>query len=188
VPLQVRVFTDQPKGPLCIKNLQAGAWRGKAGNIPITFLADPGSNIRITFLSESDKAPSWQLDGMLRLEFGPMTTTQLAIRQVQDDGSIAKAPPAIRISTFLEKPITASNLALGADSLQVRIAGRAWASEDGKPVGFDVVDAMQKNLVFGALLAAGNLAFLAWLKKLVFGVPVLAAGAPAEASSSEPSA
>jgi hypothetical protein len=188
VPLQVRVFTDQPKGPLCIKNLQAGAWRSKAGNIPITFLADPGSNIRITFLSESDKAPSWQPDGMLRLEFGPMTATQLAIRQVQDDGSVAKAPPAIRISTFLEKPITTSNLALGADALQVRIAGRAWASQDGKPVGFDVIDAMQKNLAFGALLAAGNLAFLAWLKKLVFGAPTPAAGAPAEASSSERSA
>jgi hypothetical protein len=48
----------------------------------------------------------------------------------------------------------------------------AWASQDGKPVGFDVVDAMlQKNLAFGALLTACNLAFLAWLKKLFFGLP-----------------
>ena len=37
----------------------------------------------------------------------------------QDDGSIAKAPLAIRISTFLEKPIMVSHLALGADALQV---------------------------------------------------------------------
>src|SRR5205807_10328263 len=115
------------------------------------------------------KSPTRKPAGKPRLEFWPKTATQFAIRQVQDDGSIAKAPPAMRISTVLENPITASHLALGADALQVRVAGRAWASQDGKPVGFDVIDAMQKNLAFGALLAAGNLAFLAWLKKLFYG-------------------
>ena len=186
-PLQVRVYTDQPKGPLCIKNLQAGPWRGKVGNVPITFLVEPGSSTRITFLSESDKPPSWQLDGMLRLEFGPMIAKQFAIRQVQDDGSIAKAPPAMYVSTFLENPITVSNLALGADAFQVRVAGRAWASQDGKPVGFDLIDAMQKNPAFATLLGAFNLAFLAWLRKLFFGTSPQPSASAAPTGSGEPS-
>jgi len=168
IPLQVRVYTDQPKGPLCIKNLQGGAWRAKAGNIPITFLVEPRSSTRITFLAESDRPPSWQSDGMLHLEFGPLIATRFTIRQVQDDGSIAKAAPVMRFSTFLENPIAVSNLALGSEAFVVRVAGTAWASQDGRPVGFDVIDAMQKNLAFGALLTACNLAFLAWLKKLFF--------------------
>jgi hypothetical protein len=183
--LQVLVYTDQAQGPLCIKTLQAGSWQGKAGNIPLTFLVEPGSSTRITFLAESDKPPSWQQDGWLRMEFGPLSASQFVVRQVQEDGTPERAPAVLRFGTFREKPITVTGMALGSDGLQVKVGGRAWAWQDGKPVGFDVIDAMQKNLEFGAVLLGGNALFLAWLKKLFFGTSAAAQTAAATSGSSD---
>jgi len=172
--LRVRLINSppnptKPNGPLCTKTLQGALWQDKLRNIPLTFVTEPGASIRIVFIAQSDKS-AWNPDGMFRsVEFGPMVAKTVTVRQVQEDGTVEKVPPILRFRAFREQPITIGHLTLGSEVLRLNAAGRAWAWQDGKPVGFDVIEAMQKNLEFSALLLGANGLFLAWLKKLFFG-------------------
>jgi len=173
-PLRVRLLTSPPdpdklNGPLCTKTLQGAAWQEKIRNVPLMFVTEPRSNIRVVFIAESDKS-TWGQDGLFRsAEFGPILAQSVTVRKVQEDGTVEKAPPVLHFRAFRHQPIALNHLTLGSDLLRLNATGRAWVWQDGKPMGFDVIDAMQKNLEFSALLLGANGLFLAWLRKLFFG-------------------
>jgi hypothetical protein len=175
-PLLVNVKTEWPAGKEnkaigCHKRLQSGEWFRGVLNHPIQFVVSPHSSFRINFVSLSDAAPAWGgPDKPFRsAEFGPLLARELAVRPIQEDGSVAKGPPALHLTAYRNSQLRVKDLQIQSDALQVALSGTAWSSLDGKTQGFDLWDAMGKNAMFAALLSSANVLLLAWLRRLFFG-------------------
>lgn len=176
VPLLVNVKTEWPQGNEnralgCHKRLQSGAWFRGIVNHPLQFIAQPGSTIRINFVALAAGAPEWGGPGkpLQAAALGPLLASRLTVRPIQDDGSPARRTPGLSLSAYRNSRLRVDNLSIASGSFKVRASGKAWATVDGSVAGFDLWEALQKNVMFAALLAALNGLLLAWLRRLFFG-------------------
>jgi hypothetical protein len=164
---------QKPNGPGCWHTLQSGQWTTDVPDLPVKFTVMPKSTLRITFVYEAQTPSSWSASGMsFKLaELGPLLSRGVVVRPMQEDGGVVKGPAALRLDAYRHSNLKIQGLELDSNGLRAAISGKAWAKENGKTLGFDLWDAVQTNMEFGALLAAGNALLLAWLHKLFFGKP-----------------
>lgn len=175
-PLVVNMKTEWPTGNEnralgCHKRLQSGVWFRGVVNHPIQFVALPHSTVRINFVALAAGAPAWGGPDkpFQAAAFGPLLASTVTLRPIQDDGSPLRAPAALSLSAYRDSRLTVKDLEIASDSIKVGVSGRAWARAHGAIVGFDLWDALQKNVMFAAILAAANTLLLAWLRRLFFG-------------------
>lgn len=67
--------------------------------------------------------------------------------------------------------LSINGLSIGADQIQVSIAGRGLVKVNGKPATVNLLKPIQDNPVLLALLVATNGALLAWVARVVFKTP-----------------
>lgn len=155
----------------CWKKIQGGEWQGPlVNNAPVQFTAEPNSTLRIKFVVAGANSSWGGPDKLFRsAQLGPISAREVTVRSIQEDGSSVKAPAALHLAAYRGSMLKIRDLEIGSASFQTAVTGKAWAEKDGKTLGFDVLDAMQKNMEFAALLTAANGILLAWLRKLFFG-------------------
>jgi hypothetical protein len=174
--LVVNVKTESPeaignKAMGCDKRLQSGNWSHGVGNPPLQFVVSPHSSFRVNFVSLSSPVPPWggPDKAFQAAEFGPLLAHEFTVRPIQEDGTVAKGKPALRMTAYRDSQLKINNLEIGSDVVQVSLSGTAWSKVEGKTLGFDLWDAMAKNAMFAALLTSANALLLAWLRWLFFG-------------------
>jgi len=155
----------------CWKTLESSGWQTRVRNLPVQFVAKLNSRFRITFVSEVSRGkPSWGAeDGYFKsAKLGPLNAQGVTVRPIREDGAPEKAPAMVQLEGAFHKVLRVADLQVGADGLKVAVTGKAFAKVNGSTVGFDVIDALQKNMEFAALITAGNGLLLAWLHRIFF--------------------
>jgi hypothetical protein len=170
---------DSDRGPGCQKLLRVGDWKESLAIGSVSVVVAQDSAFRFYFSPRTADENLWaQTQGLLPLVLGarkqnstdpPLQARAVSINSLGSDGStIARVSARSANDGQL---LTINGLRIGADQIQVSIAGKGNVQVNSRPVTINLLKPIQENPVLLAILVATNGALLAWVARLVFKTP-----------------
>jgi hypothetical protein len=131
-----------------------------------------GESFRFHWRNLTERTNTWKTKStaIALLSFGASANDQflsegIAIRSVNAKTGKADNPPNLETRGEKHAPLTVSFLGINQNQLEIGASGKGRALRHGSVVRQNVLETVNKYPIPAALLGAGNLALIAWVKR-----------------------
>lgn len=170
---------DSDRGPGCQKLLKVGDWKQSLARGSVTIVVAQDSSFRCSLRPRTVDEDLWtQTQGFSPLALGARKQDsndpafQARAVSINSRGSDGSTISRVSARSADGGPLlTINGLSIGADQIQISIAGQGLVKVNGKPATVNLLKPIQDNPVLLALLVATNGALLACVGRLVFKTP-----------------
>lgn len=160
----------------CKVGLSVGEWKQSTqGFLPIKIRVPAGESFRFHWRNLTERTNTWKTksSAIALLSFGASANDQflsdgIAIRSVNAKTGKADDPPNLETRGEKHAPLTVSFFGINQNQLQISASGKGRALRHGSVVRQNVLETVNKYPIPAALLGAGNLALIAWVKRAFF--------------------
>lgn len=157
----------------CRVDLSVDGWKQSTqGFLPIKILVPSGESFRFHWRNLSEHAELWKTksSALNLLSFGASANDQflsdaIAIRALDPKTGKADNPPNLEARGEKRAPLTVSYFGINQNQLEITASGKGRALRHGSVVRHNLLEAVNKYPIPAALLGAGNVALLAWVKR-----------------------
>jgi len=157
----------------CKVRLSVGDWKQSTeGFLPVQIRVPAGELFRFHWRNLTEHTNTWKTrsSAIGLLSFGPSANDQflvedIAIRSLNPKTGKANDPPRLEARSQKGATLTVSFLGINQNQLAISALGNGRALRHGSVVRKDVLETVNKYPIPAALLGAGNLALIAWVKR-----------------------
>jgi len=160
----------------CKVGLSVGEWKQSTqGFLPIKIRVPAGESFRFHWRNLTEHTSTWKTrsSAIALLSFGASANDQflsggIAIRSLDPKTGMAADPPTFEARGEKHDRLTVSFFGINQNQLQISASGKGRALRHGSVVRQNVLETVDKYPIPAALLGAGNLALIAWVKRAFF--------------------
>lgn len=160
----------------CKVGLSVGEWKQSTqGFLPIKIRVPAGESFRFHWRNLTEHTTTWKTrsSAIALLSFGASANDQflsggIAIRSLDPKTGKAADPPTFEARGDKHDPLTVSFFGINQNQLQISASGKGRALRHGSVVRQNLLETVDKYPIPAALLGAGNLALIAWVKRAFF--------------------
>jgi hypothetical protein len=157
----------------CKVGLSVGDWKqATEGFLPIQIRVPAGEPFRFHWRNLSEHTTTWKThsSAIALLSFGASGNDQfladdIAIRSINPKNGKPEDPPSLEARGQKSAPLTVSFFGINQNQLEITASGRGRALRHGSVLRQNVLETVNKYPIPSALLGAGNLALIAWVKR-----------------------
>lgn len=160
----------------CKVGLSVGDWKQSTeGFLPIQIHVPAGESFRFHWRNLTERTTTWKThsSAIALLSFGAAANDQflaedIAIRTVNPKTGKPEDPASLEARGQRSAPLTVSFFGINQNGLEISASGAGRALRHGSVIRQNVLEAVNKYPIPSALLGAGNLALIAWVKRAFF--------------------
>jgi hypothetical protein len=160
----------------CKAELSVGDWKQTTGGFfPIQIRVPAGESFRFHWRNLSEHSSTWKTKSaaIALLNFGDPANDQfqsagIAIRSIDPKTGKPGSPPSLEAQGQKRAPLTVSFFGIDQNQLSISASGKGRTRRNGTVVRENALDTVNKYPIPSALLGAGNLALIAWVKRALF--------------------
>src|SRR5262249_12402560 len=153
-----------------------GDWKQSTeGFLPIKIQVPAGEAFRFHWRNLTEHTTTWKTksSAISLLTFGTSANDQflsdgIVIRSLDPTTVRAVNPPNLEARGHAQGSLTVSFFGINQNQLEIGASGKGRALRHGTAIRRNVLDAVNKYPLPAALLGAGNLALIAWVKRAFF--------------------
>ncbi len=160
----------------CKVELSVGEWTQSAqGFLPMKIRVPVGESFRFHWRNLTERTTTWKNKSspIALLSFGASANDRflsdsIAIRSVNPKTGKVDDPPSLEARGQKHAPLTVLSFGVNQNQLEISASGKGRALRRGSIVRQNVLETVNKYPIPSALLGAGNLALIAWVKRAWF--------------------
>jgi hypothetical protein len=160
----------------CRIELSVGDWKQSTqGFLPIRIQVPPGAPFRFHWQNLDERSSSWKTksSALPLLAFGSSGSDEFSAQTIAISSLNGKTgapePPHFEAQAGKHSPLTVLSFGINQNQLEINASGKGRVLKAGKVVStVNVMETLTKNPIISTLLAAGNLALIGWVGRMLF--------------------